>query len=194
MSASSNVNHGSMHFVYLNYASDANVNHDWISCINLVHGPRLPSHLFLIAIKICLGAPFSSRCMNCPRCVVKTSDVYGLHGLLCARGESTKGHYRVRDCARELTHLVDSSVVTEIRSRFPSHPNVRPADLFTYAALPGRMAALDVGICCPDACGAGLDFCDSMYAAKVAKYSLLLDAQDDFVYRPLVLILWSSAS
>ena len=86
----------------------------------------------------------------------------------------------------ELVHLADSSAVTEIRQLFSDAPNLRPADIFTAAALPGRMTALDIGICCPDACNAGIDCCDSMFHSKVDKYRRHLDAQNDFEYRPLV--------
>ena len=48
------------------------------------------------------------------------------------------------------------------------------------------MTALDIGICCPDACNAGSDCCDSMYCAKVAKYRPHLEVQHEFEYRPLV--------
>ena len=86
----------------------------------------------------------------------------------------------------EFTHFADCSAVTEIRQLFPDAPNLRPADIFTAAALPGRMTALDIGICCPDASNAGLDCCDTMYCSKVAKYSQFLNVQQEFEYRPLV--------
>ena len=162
------------------------VSHEWIGCLNPICGAILPSHLFLIALKIRLGVPFLVACVDCPKGVVKVQDVCGLHRLCCARGESTKGHYCVRDRALELVHLADSSAVTEIRNLFPDAPNLRPADIFTVAALPGRMTALDIGICSPDACNAGLDCCDSMYSAKIDKYSQHLRLQNEFEYRPLV--------
>ena len=124
--------------------------------------------------------------IECPKFGVKAQDVCGLHSLCCARGENTTGHYCVRDRVLELVHLADSSAVTKVRQLFPDTPNLRPAGIFKAAALPGRMAALDVGICCPDASGAGSDCCDSMFHSKVDKYRVYLDAQSDFEYRPLV--------
>ena len=115
-------------------------------------------------------------------------DRNGFHALCCAKGESTKGHYRVCDCVLELTHLADPSAETEVLNLFPDAPTLRPADIFTTAALPGRMAALDIGICSPDACGAGIDCCDSMHENKIKKYSdhLIGRAGVDFIYCPLV--------
>ena len=88
-------------------------------------------------------------------------------------------------CTRTYTSS-DCSAVTEIRQLFPDAPNLRPVDIFTVAALPGRMTALDIGICCPDACNGGSDYCDSMYCAKVAKYMPHLNPQREFEYRLLV--------
>ena len=70
-----------------------------------------------------------------------------------------------------ISFAIDSSAVTEIRNLFPDAPNLRPVDIFTVAALTGRMTALDIGICSPDACNAGLDYCDSMYSGKINKCS-----------------------
>ena len=115
-------------------------------------------------------------------------DTSGFHSLCCAKGENTKGHYRVCDCVLELTHLADPCAETEVHNLFPDAPTLRPADIFTIAALPGRMAALDIGICSPDACGAGADCCDSMHDKKIHKYREFLNGRqgDDFIYCPLV--------
>ena len=43
--------------------------------------------------------------------------------------------------------------------------------MLTSAALPGRLAALDVGVACPDAAGAGVDACESMRCAKLRRYA-----------------------
>lgn len=86
----------------------------------------------------------------------------------------------------EVCHLADPSAETEIRNLFPDAPTLRPADIFTSAAFPGRMAALDIGICCPDANGAGLDCCDSMHNCKIDRYKEHLHGRfgPDFVYCP----------
>lgn len=104
------------------------------------------------------------------------------------KGESRKGHYSVRDCVLELTHLADPSSETEVRALFPDAPTLRPADIYTCAALPGRMAALDIGICRPDVCKAGEDRCDSMYRDKIKRYNQFLVGRTGpgFDYCPLV--------
>ena len=111
-----------------------------------------------------------------------------LHSLCCARSASTKGHYVVRDRILELTHLADPTAITEAKDLIPTAPSLRPADILTTAALPGRLAALDIGICSPDACKAGIDCCDSMYESKCSKYSIPMARTIDleFEYRPLV--------
>ena len=96
-----------------------------------------------------------------------------------------KGHYAVRDQVLDLTHLADPSAEVEVTGLFSDAPTLRPADIFTIAALPGRSAALDIGICSPDACTAGLDCCDSMRRKKVDKYAHYV-GRVDFEYRPLV--------
>ena len=141
--------------------------------------------LFLIALKLRIGAPFFSESFECFRCRFKDMDCNGFHALCCAKGESTKGHYRVCDCVLELTHLADPSAETEVLNLFPDAPTLRPADIFTTAALPGRMAALDIGICSPDASGAGIDCCDTMHDKKIDKYRDHLVGRD-FIYCPLV--------
>ena len=115
-------------------------------------------------------------------------DIKATHALCSARGESTKGHYRVCDCVLELTHLADPNSETEVRALFPDAPTLRPADIFPFAALLGRMAALDVGICSPDACRAGDDCCDSMHKEKLKKYSQYLVGRTGpgFDYCPLI--------
>ena len=98
----------------------------------------------------------------------------GAHALCCARGESTRGHYACRDALLNFVHIADASATTEEPDLIPSRPALRPADIFTSAALPGGRAALDVGVCCPDAQGAGDDCCAAMEEAKRARYGPFL--------------------
>ena len=72
-----------------------------------------------------------------------------------------------------------------------SHPTLRPADVLTSAALPGRLAALDVGVTCPDAAGAGIDCVESMVLAKRATYANHGDElrRAGITYQPVV---WSA--
>ena len=97
----------------------------------------------------------------------------------------------MRDETLVLVHLADPAASVETVGLIPSAPALRPADSFTSAAIPGRLAALDIGVTSPDAAGAGDDCCDAMYRRKRADYaahSAELAAQD-IVYKPLV---WST--
>ena len=50
------------------------------------------------------------------------------------------------------------------------YPLLRPADICTSAAVPGRLAALNIGITAPNAGGSGDDSCAAVHDSKVAKY------------------------
>ena len=108
--------------------------------------------------------------------------------MCCARSESTRGHYAVRDAVLPLVHLADPHVTLETPELIPNAPGLRPADLFSDSALPGGSAALDIGICSPDASGAGSDCCASMFARKREHYANHLDdmARRGLQYMPLV--------
>ena len=56
----------------------------------------------------------------------------------------------------------------------PSQPDLRPADVLTRAAIPNRLAALDIGIKNPDATGAGADCVQTMHEDKLKYYSAVL--------------------
>ena len=167
---------------------DPSTSHEWVGCINAVHGPVLPPNLLLTALKVRVGIPLVESCGICPCCGITDMDDFGLPSLCCAKSASTKGHYSVRDRVLELTHLADPTAVTEVTNLIPSAPTLRPVDILTTAALPGRLAALDIGIGRPDVCKAGIDCCDSMYESKCSKYSNpMAEATDlEFEYRPLV--------
>ena len=122
-----------------------------------------------------MGAFLTDDPCLCPRCNLKILDRTAKHGLCCAAPEGTHGHYTTRDAILHLTHLADPSASTEITELIPSAPALRPADIFSSAAFPGSMAALDIGICSPDASGAGRDCCESMWQKKRAFYSDYLE-------------------
>ena len=67
---------------------------------------------------------------------------------------------------------------------------LRPADILT-GALGHGSHALDVGICSPDAVGAGDDCVDTMYRGRAAPYEPHLDTlvRQHITYQPLI---WSS--
>ena len=85
--------------------------------------------------------------------------------------------------------LGDPETVSEPLGLIPSRPSLRPADILTSAAT-GSLAALDVGVCSPEASGAGLDCCAAMYRRKRQTYAPFEDElrQGGLRYQPLV---WS---
>ena len=91
----------------------------------------------------------------------------------------------------ELAHLADPSAEAETPGLVPSAPSLRPADVLTSAALPGRLAALDVGVVSPDAAGSGPDCCAHMFEQKMKVYREHFEEMEagGVIYRPLI---WSA--
>ena len=107
-------------------------------------------------------------CEHCGRSIVERT---AAHALCCAAPEGTKGHYGARDALLPLVHLADPSATLEEPELVPDAPTLRPADIYSESALPGGQAALDIGICSPDASGAGVDCCATMWERKRAHYA-----------------------
>ena len=106
-------------------------------------------------------------CASCNDALLSPS---GLHSLLCARAASTRGHNAVRDELFKVTVSLESSFEKEPTGLIPSRPRLRPADVLTcVSGLTGRCAALDVGISCPAAAGAGNDCTETMRSRKVMR-------------------------
>ena len=93
----------------------------------------------------------------------------------------------MRDSVHELVSLADPSAATEVEGLIPSAPARRPADILTSAALPGSLAALDIGVCSPDAVGAGPDCVEAMRRRKEGEYGPHLEelAEQGILYWPL---------
>ena len=87
-----------------------------------------------------------------------------LEGILSC---SAPGCKQIR---KTLVHVADPAAVTELPGLVPDAPTLRPADIYSEAAVPGSSAALDVGIMSPDACGAGSDCCEAMRQRKLRDY------------------------
>jgi hypothetical protein len=168
---------------------DPSVSHDWLWRVSPAHGPTVGRGEFQDGVRIRLGAPLGKPGAECSRCRCALGG--NSHGLLCARPEATRGHYEVRDTVLELAHLADPSADVETVGLIPSVPTLRPADILTSAALPGRLAALDIGITSPDATGAGGDCCEAMHRRKLGTYRPhFAELQEGgVVYKPLV---WSA--
>ena len=166
---------------------DETVSHDWLWSLNPCHGPIVPPTHYLAALRLRLGAPAIDNPILCPRCGREDMDVNATHALCCALPEATRGHNCVRDAVLQLSHLADPCARTEVLNLIPSHPALRPADILTSAAYPGRLAALDIGISSPDSSGAGDDCCEAMRAKKVRDYADHLEELEEngIKYQPL---------
>ena len=81
-------------------------------------------------------------------------------------GESTTGHNAVRDIVFSNALNADASAEREPEHLIPSRPRDRPADVLT-AAVPGCVAALDIGVASPAAAAAGEDAAEAMWRRKV---------------------------
>ena len=90
-----------------------------------------------------------------------------------------------------LASLSDNAAAAEPCGLVPSRPALRPADVLTTSAF-ARLAALDVGVACPDAGDAGDDACVAMHEAKHGTYADVLGelADEGIDYRPLVWSCW----
>jgi len=97
----------------------------------------------------------------------------------------------VRDLLHKAACGADPTAELEPLGLIPGHPTLRPADVFTSAAVPGRLSALDVGICSPDATAAGHDCTESMRLRKLGDYGSHLGTleRQNIEYRPMV---WSA--
>ena len=109
--------------------------------------------------------------------------------MRCSLGEATKGHNKVRDDVLRLVQIADSVAETEVSGLVTAAPSLRPADIFTEAAVPGCQAAMDIGITSPDSTGAGEVCCDAMYAEKMKKYEPHLPSLTSrgIRYKPMIL-------
>ena len=108
--------------------------------------------------------------MVCGCCGTKVTVTKGVHALLCAGAEATIGHNHCRDVLLSGVAIGDPGSCTEVPGQVPSHPLWRPADILTRAAVPGVLAALDIGIASPEACDAGEDCLDAMVSKKLVRY------------------------
>ena len=169
---------------------DPSVSHDWIWSLNPAYGAWMPPEDYITCIKLRMGVAIIDEPIACPKCGNAILNRSCSHALSCigALGESTRGHNRSRDSLLNLVHLADSSAETEVSGLIPDAPTLRPADIFTSAALPGCQAALDIGIMSPDATGAGADCCEAMFQRKLGTYESYLpqlEAQG-IQYKPVV--------
>jgi len=170
--------------------ADAGCNHEWLWSLSPHHGPTLQDDEFVEAVRIRLGSGGPIEPVPCRLCG-GVLDGAGSHASCCATGEATRGHNAVRKHVHHLARSADPTAEEEPLGLIPSHPTLRPADVFTSAAHPGRLSALDVGVTSPEAIGAGSDCTESMRLRKLGDYGSHLAAleRQNILYQPIV---WSA--
>jgi len=146
--------------------SEKDASHEWLWAAHPHKGRPLENEEFVTAARLRLGCGSPEEASICGNCGTAAIGCNGEHSLLCAKGESTKGHNRVRDELYSMARPIDSRTESEPGGLIPSHPRLRPADILTGALHNGRLAAVDVGVICPSAAGAGFDCVSTMEQRK----------------------------
>ena len=162
--------------------------HKWLWLINPRDGSVMSEADYRLNIQKRLGARILEEEVPCRQCG-EMLDPQLNHCECCAIGESTKGHYAVVGAMVEGLKLADAGVVTEPPGL--TCTSMRPADILTTAALPGRSAALDVTVASPEASHAGVDAAETAVRAKYRKYRHLIPElrRAGIIFRPLA---WSA--
>jgi hypothetical protein len=130
-----------------------------------------------------LGCEVASAELLCGACGEHVLDKQAYHALCCAKGESTRGHNRVRNAMHLGFAAADASSACEVQGLVPSHPTLRPADILTQAAHPRLTAAVDVMVKSPNAGGAGHDCTEAGKREKLDNYRDILDELEAQVIR-----------
>ena len=162
--------------------------HGWLWSLAPQHGPIIENEReFTEAVRVRLGCGGPPDCAICGCCGRAQLDAAGSHASWCSLGEATAGHNAVRDVLFEFASSADPATEWEPEDLIPSRPRARPADVLTPAAIPGRVAALDVGVT-SSAVSDVEDATEAMFARKVSErepFRSELEAQN-IVYRPCV--------
>ena len=164
--------------------------HTWLWLFGTNGGPHISKSDFCTAVRLRIGADVVPP-EHCCACCGTAMGAGGKHALLCAPGESTRGHYAVTAVVHVLASLADPSSCSEPLGLVPSRPALRPADVLTSAAF-SHLAALDVCVASPDAGGAGTDACAAGAVRKADQYKdILAELQEEgYTYHPLVWSAW----
>ena len=140
----------------------AETDHSWLWSLSAQQGIIVEDrNEFVEAVRVRLGGGGPPATSLCTCCGQRSLDRSGAHASCCAPGESTRGHNATRDVLYEFAAPADPSAEKEPEFLIPSRPRDRPADVLT-SAVPGCVAALDVGIASPAAAAAGDDAAQAM--------------------------------
>ena len=163
----------------------AEVSHKWIRHLDSRRGSVLPQPDYILNVQKRLGARIQEQELQCRMCGAPL-DPWLQHGDCCDTAGATRGHYAVvRELLRGLL-LADPTATTEPRGLTTTQS--RPADILTYAAVPGRSAALDVCVASPNASSAAGDAAESAFRRKLHRYRREIPelAAAGIVFRPMV--------
>ena len=175
----------------LDELSHPDCSHEWLWATSQNKSSKLGSKDFVTAVRLRLGAAGPDEPSMCGLCGKATIGSNGAHCLLCAKGQSTKGHNNTRDELFSIASALDPNTECEPLGLIDSRPQLRPADVLTSATSDGRLTALDVGVISPDATGAGEDCVTTMTQRKMQRYQPFADALEanGVRYQPVV---WSA--
>ena len=148
----------------------------------------MPPQEWTTALRLRLECCFAAAEMICGACGKHVLDRQAYHALCCAKGDSTRGHYRVRDALLVPFAAADPATACEVPGLVPSHPQLRPADILTRAAHPRLDTAVDVVVKSPSATGAGQDCTEAGKREKLDHYANVLHEleQQGIRYSPAV--------
>ncbi len=171
-------------------AEDAN--HEWLWAVHAKKNKVMNNEEYVSAVRLRLGCGGPEEPSVCGNCGEATIGRNGTHGLLCCKGESTRGHNAIRDELHSIATPIDRNAETEPEGLIASQPRLRPADVLTGAFHNGRLAAVDVGVISPSAAGAGHDCVVTMHERKCARmerYKRELEASGA-EYHPFAVSCW----
>jgi hypothetical protein len=140
-----------------------------------VKGVVLPLERWTCAMRIRLGCDVMFQAKMCGVCGTRVMDEQGRHALCCARAESTKGHYAVRDVLAHAFGEGDAATECEVQGLIPSAPTLRPADILTRAGHERYLAAVDVMFKAPATAGPDGDCTEMGKREKLDNYGPYLE-------------------
>ena len=110
---------------------DPHTDHQWLTALNHQGGGVLPPDEWTTSVRMRIGAPLLPVERVCAACGEQVLDTMGYHALCCAKAESTKGHYAVRNAMAKAFVAGDPATELETEGLIPSAPTLRPADILT---------------------------------------------------------------
>ena len=82
----------------------------------------LPAERWITAMRLRLGCAIFHEAKLCGVCGSFVMDEQGVHALCCAKSDSTRGHYAVRDVLAHAFAQGDAATECEVPGLIPSAP------------------------------------------------------------------------